>query len=384
MKELLETTFLLAAIQGILLSAALLRRKNNHKANILLTVGIIALSMELISVVYYSREWFRIFPGYMGITYPFAWLYGPVFYLYVVILTKKKESLSKMETIHFLPAILVYFSIAPVFFYSAEMKIQFVEKMIANNQALIYTLIESLIPIQGIIYSAFTIAAVINYNNKIKESFSNIEKINLNWLRHLAVGIITIWVLAAGSMYLRLFTGGDIGSNFLLHFAISVLIYSVGYMGLNQPEIFMRNEVRTNEEQQLEKYKKSGLDEESAERIKKELIGLMEKEKPYLDSELTLNKLAELLGVSNHHLSEVINSKLNKSYYDFINEYRVEEFKQRVHNPSNSNFNIIAIAMDSGFNSKTSFNTLFKKMTGQTPSQFRNSAVLQKESTKEK
>ena len=115
------------------------------------------------------------------------------------------------------------------------------------------------------------------------------------------------------------------------------------------------------------------MDNATAEELKEKLISLMTFQKPYLDSGLTLNKLSDLLLVSNHNLSEVINSKLGKTYYDFINEYRVEEFKKRLADSSNQNYNLISIAFDSGFNSKTSFNTIFKRTTGQTPSEFRKS-----------
>lgn len=97
----------------------------------------------------------------------------------------------------------------------------------------------------------------------------------------------------------------------------------------------------------------------------------MQKKKPYLDDELTLQKLAEQLEVSNHNLSEVINSRLNQSYYDFVNRYRVEEFKKRLMDPANDHFNILSIAFDSGFKSKGTFNSIFKKYSGITPSEYK-------------
>ena len=123
------------------------------------------------------------------------------------------------------------------------------------------------------------------------------------------------------------------------------------------------------------KYKKSGLDDSSAKEIKQKLIDVMEKQKPFLDGDLTLNKLSEMLSVSNHHLSEVINSEIGKSYYDFTNEYRVEEFIKKLKDPSTANYSLISIAFDSGFKSKTSFNNIFKKHTGKTPSEYKSSII---------
>ena len=117
------------------------------------------------------------------------------------------------------------------------------------------------------------------------------------------------------------------------------------------------------------------MDEPASEYIKNKLIGIMQNEKPYLDGDLTLNKLAEILSVSTHHLSEVINTKLNQNYYDFINKYRVEEFINKLKNPANEKYSLLSLAFDSGFKSKTSFNTIFKKLTNKTPSEYKSSMV---------
>ncbi|NOY60505.1 MAG: helix-turn-helix transcriptional regulator, partial [Calditrichaeota bacterium] len=97
-------------------------------------------------------------------------------------------------------------------------------------------------------------------------------------------------------------------------------------------------------------------------------------QKPYLISDLTLPQLANMLHISAHNLSEILNTYMQKNFFDFINHYRVEEVKNKLSDPKTQHLNILAIAFDAGFNSKTSFNTIFKKYTGQTPSQFRHNA----------
>jgi AraC-like DNA-binding protein len=99
----------------------------------------------------------------------------------------------------------------------------------------------------------------------------------------------------------------------------------------------------------------------------------METEKPYLNQNLTLQKLSEQLKTSSHNLSEVINTRMNQSYYDFINQYRVEEFKTRLKDPESERYNLLSIAFDSGFQSKGTFNSIFKKSTGMTPSEYKSS-----------
>jgi len=377
MKELFETIFLLSSIQGVLLSLVLFMRKENHAANIFLSLGILAISSELFSSAYYSKGWHHEFPWFMGATYPVAYLYGPIFYLYTKLLAKKIERVKIINLLHLVPFLIGYIIIIPIYLLPIPERINYVEKMIADQHPMIYNIYENLIPVQGIIYTVLTILLVTEYNKKIRERFSNVERINLNWLKYIAFAAVVCWSIAAASQIVDFFAPNNRSVGIALHTAMSVLIYSIGYLGLRQPEIFMKPADYSAENLSTEKYKKSGLDDSAAEEIKIKLLGLIEKEKPYLDSELTLNKLSEMIPVSTHNLSEVINSKLGKTYYDFINEYRVEEFKKKLEDPSNHNYNLISLAFDSGFNSKTSFNTIFKKTTGKTPSEYKSSIMQQ-------
>ena len=102
---------------------------------------------------------------------------------------------------------------------------------------------------------------------------------------------------------------------------------------------------------------------------------LAENKKAFLNSELTIDQLALEIGVSKHNLSETINSAFQKNFYDFVNSYRVEDFKQRIKNPEFANYSLIAVAFESGFSSKSSFNTIFKKYTGTTPSEYRKQSA---------
>ena len=97
----------------------------------------------------------------------------------------------------------------------------------------------------------------------------------------------------------------------------------------------------------------------------------MEAEKPYLDADISLPELANKLEIPSHHLSRVINEQLGTNFFDFINQYRIEEVKARINNPEFDKLSLLGIAFDSGFNTKSAFNRVFKKMTGLTPSEYR-------------
>ncbi|MFO7446568.1 MAG: helix-turn-helix domain-containing protein [Ignavibacteriaceae bacterium] len=374
MENIIVTVLLLGALQGILLSVVLFTKKDNHTANIILGLAILAMSMDLLQAVYYNTGIYNEYPHLMGLTHSFPFLFGPIFYLYTKEISTGNPGITKKDLLHFIPFAAVFLYTIPVLILSAPEKIQFLHRMMYNNPPLDYAVISNIIPFHGIVYTVLTVRVISNHNRNIKESFSNIDKINLNWLRIIMIAMIIIWSLVAVGFFVPVNNQYD----FVVPLAISILIYSIGYFGLKQPEIFQKymageTKKRNDDTQKELKYKKSGLKDEEAVKILNSLTELMEKEKLYLDSELTIQKLSEVINVSQHNLSEVINTKLNQNFYDLINRYRVEEVKRKIKNPDYSNLNFLGIAFESGFNSKTSFNTIFKKFTGLTPTQYKES-----------
>jgi len=119
------------------------------------------------------------------------------------------------------------------------------------------------------------------------------------------------------------------------------------------------------------KYEKSTLTNERSDAYLKKLLMVMETEKPYTDGDLALPKLASRLNMSAHHLSQIINERLQQNFFDFVNTYRVEEAKRKLVDPAKKHYSLLAIAEEVGFNSKSAFNTAFKKQTQMTPSEFR-------------
>ena len=116
---------------------------------------------------------------------------------------------------------------------------------------------------------------------------------------------------------------------------------------------------------------KGKLTEEKILSIAQLVIAAMDKDKLYRDSDLTLQDLAEKLHAPAHQISQAIKDGLKKNFYDVINGYRVEEAKRLLLDPKNRSFTILSVAFEAGFNSTTTFNTVFKKFTGLTPSEFR-------------
>jgi YesN/AraC family two-component response regulator len=150
---------------------------------------------------------------------------------------------------------------------------------------------------------------------------------------------------------------------------------------LLQPQLFflepfssndkIKTESTISEANATEKYLRSGLKPEQAERYLQNLLDFMETEKPYCDPDLTLPALSDKLAISRNHLTEIINEKLDKNFFEFVNTYRVEEVKKLLADSSLSYLNLYALGLKAGFKSKTAFNNNFKKITGLTPSKWK-------------
>jgi AraC-like DNA-binding protein len=182
--------------------------------------------------------------------------------------------------------------------------------------------------------------------------------------------MLVIWVV----VLLSHFVTDSIPQDMLIYISVSLFVAFIGFFGLRQGNIFMNPqnciliEGLTGDGQQ--RYSKSGLKEERADEIKQQLKELMDEKRLFLDENISLPQLADLINIHPNYLSQVINERYQKNFYDFINSYRVAEFKRIVAIEKNRNKTFYALALDCGFNSKASFNNSFKKLTGITPSEF--------------
>lgn len=198
------------------------------------------------------------------------------------------------------------------------------------------------------------------------------ERVNLNWLRNLIIGMSAIWL----AVILTFLNIEFVKDSDIIFVTVVIFVISIGYFGVRQGTIFSSvNEIKQDEKTNHEvtkRYSKSGLKKDKATKLKEQLIKLMTEEKLYLDESLSLPKLAKKLTIHPNYLSQIINEQFGKNFYDFVNEFRVDEFKRLLIKPANRKMTFFALAIDSGFASKASFNKAFKKFTGQTPSEYSN------------
>ena len=360
----------------------LLSKKVKVKADIILAFWMFFIGLHLFLFYINYSGLYNIYPASIGLIFPLPLVHGPFLYLYVSSLTNQIPKRKIFQFIHFAPPLLTYLYLIHFFILPAGEKIE-VMKSGGAAYPVFNMILPILINISGIVYVTLSQILLHRYRKNIKEEFSNIEKINLNWLQYNIVGIGFIWIIVLFSnlIFSDFLKMNEFDTDILIFTAVVLFVCFIGYFGLKQTNVFVAQSIQIPqlqdrqpsthmEHKELKKYAKSGLKDTEAEQLHKKLIEYMKLEKPYLDSDLSLSKLGERFEVHSNYLSQVINERENKNFYDYINEYRIEEFKQIVTDPKKKNYTILALAYDCGFNSKSAFNNFFKKATGQTPSEY--------------
>ncbi len=220
-----------------------------------------------------------------------------------------------------------------------------------------------------IFYSLPVILSVRKHVASLKESFSSLKSKTLIWLLSLAVFFMAIFGLLA--IFEAMFLAGSRGYIIGIRYEIAAILvtlfaFSIGFLGMHQPDVFFGIT-----EGQRTKYSGSTLTSSECSALYVKLSLIMETKKPFLDSELTVEKLSALSGIPDYHLSRVINEKSGMIFYDFINSFRIKEVQKLMSDPANNRYTILGLALDAGFNSKSAFYASFKKIMNVTPLEYR-------------
>ena len=368
MTFVLNIGIVLSFFLGILLFS----KKDKALTDNILSIWLVAIGIHLTGYFLNYKGYWDIYPHLIGTTVPFPLLYGPFLYLYVSYSIKSSNHLQKRDYLHFAPALISYLCMIPFyFFYSAEEKTQVDKGLIDDYNSVFPIILLFGFILSGISYSVLSYRKLVQRNKVVAENFSDSNHIEMNWLRYAILGIASVFITAALVIVFREVLGFQFPFNadILFYSLIVGFVVYVGYSGIRQQDLFSNTAINDEELVITEsEYKKSGLKSDIATEKHDELLELMNNEKPYLNPKLTLSELALSLSVSPNHLSQIINQYEQVNFHDFVNKYRVEEFIQRA--KDNKSFTLLAHALDAGFNSKSSFNTVFKRFKSVTPSKY--------------
>ncbi|MBL8958869.1 MAG: helix-turn-helix domain-containing protein [Gemmatimonadetes bacterium] len=376
-----QVVVLLGAGQGALLALALASRKGRPTANRLLALLMLALSAHLASTAMYGAGTLQRFPHLFGLSYPLEFAFGPLLFLYARQSIVHERALAWRDLWHAVPLLGVIAVAMPIYLMDAPAKIALAQSMIRGVWPLPLALVDPLKYVSGVVYAAATLGVL----RPIAHTVAGAPRTHFRLIMALATGALVIWLVAT-SLAIAEYQGwmSDIltgAGSMTTEVLITVMIYAVGYAALRAPHAVgsTTGEHAAVTEPVAEvdpapRYERSGLSDRAAQQLKERLLAYMHDARPYRRSELTLAELADGLRTTPHRLSEVLNTELEVTFYDFVNGYRVREVQERLGTPEAANLTLLALALDAGFASKSTFNAAFKRVTGQTPSTYRQGA----------
>lgn len=403
----MDNWFWVGIIQVVFLSLLLLSKKGKKQADYILLALLITIGVHLgyyqLALQHYWRN--RWIPGVIG--HALAMCYGPLLYLYILSLIRSRRVQALTFFLHLLPyglyvgAWIVFEACFPtwnIYIYLGLMSM-------SNAHTPWYVQMSSyLMAISAAGYALYNLKVLRAHQQNISDTFSSHEKIDLNWLRYAALSFFLIFICIF--LILNLWPSGDT-SPFVKVSGISIVmllwVFALGYFGFRQTHIFSNiglekpasesnsekspedltkeqppqkkqkeTQKRTTEAEPT-RYQKSGLKAETSQQYAQAAQQLIQEKKLYLDSDLTLHQLAAELDVPAYHLSQALNEQLQLNFFDFVNQYRVEEVKLKIADAQYQHYTLLAIAFESGFRSKASFNRIFKRFAGMTPSEYKKS-----------
>lgn len=376
-------------IISFFLCLLLLGKKHKTAADYLLSFWLCWIGVHLGFYYLALSEKIYEFPFLLGLSIPMPLGHPPLLFLYTAALCRGQ--LPKYWWGHFVPLVASYLYLIPFLLLPAEQKIWVFQNKGAGYEGFML-LMNLAINVSGVAYTIFSYRLLQKHRRIISDLFSNEEKINLRWLQNLIYGLAGIWIAVL------------VGNDAVVFGAAVVFVLFIGYFGIRQVGIFTNQPAlqiaQSNYDQPVggqtdltpipyfsektdpdtplppdkKKYEKSGLTAGAAEALHRRLQDLMHTEQLFKESELLLTDLAERLDTHPNYLSQIINEKEGKNFYDYVNSMRIKAFLKMAADPKSSHFTLLALALECGFNSKSAFNRCFKKVTGQSPSEFLRAA----------
>nr|WP_321234117.1 AraC family transcriptional regulator [uncultured Psychroserpens sp.] len=376
---------LILVIQGLIFVVLLITRYK-RKGNISdLFLGLILL-LTCYSQTCYTvgfMGWYNVFRTtkinyfLLEITFGIA----PLIFFYVKSITTSKFNFRKKDWWHFLPALLFIVYRFSIYSYDA-MQPGFADVQngilkLRLDEPIILTALNYIHPPYMLLYLAFTFQLFYNYRKKIMQFFSNTYKLELNWILSFLVLFTLTFLYSTIQSVVGNYVNLGYEQRWWLNLLVAIITLYVGIKGYftDTTKLKKLSFSFSPDKDAIPQHSGTQRDKTVSERDLKKVKTLMEDDKAYLNPELNLSDLAEQANMSRAQLSEIINSGFGKNFNDFVNEYRVEAFKDMLKANKHEQLSLLGIAQECGFNSKATFNRVFKKLTNHSPTEYLKSSL---------
>ncbi len=367
-----DLVLLIGSALSLIMAVFLWVNSKGHRANKVLGTMNFLWFLVVFIFAMQSKEFYLRYPHLLRIVSVIPLMLFPLLYIYISSYLSEKKWRILPLSLHFLPALAYLIAIAPFYFQSAEVK----RSLLADNNlpAYLFTvgrIFDIVIILQGIFYTTLSMQLIQDFYNTLGRRLTRLQRYLLNWLKFFVISYVFLWAVGTVGAILEMMNFSvpfDLFNIFYL--GLTVLTFSIGVFALRRPDILQKQIQPVNPDAYApfrEAQEKSP--EEDREELQ-QVINYLEKEKAYLKNDLSLADLAKATGIPKHHISALLNNELGKNFYEIVNEYRTQEAIRLMNEGKHLNFTLTYIAEMAGFNSKATFNRIFKKMTNKTPSEY--------------
>lgn len=366
---------LFGALQGFVIFLILiLKKEENKKARLYLSLILFSLSMNLLYYFFYVVGLSKIIPALKLVYLPWSMLAAISFYLYIVFTSPFKKKLTRLNKLGFIPFLLFSIVLIVVKWYNY---FSIPEQQINLGFVNLLYLIEEYFAVLFSLFMGYLSYKKLNeIKSLLEQQFSNYNKSKLVFHKRFILVVFLfciVWFCAV--TYCQIYNITSLSLYFSIWLFMAFVIHWIAWTGFINDEallpIFKNNVIiEVSKIEAIPINNNNGLHFDKNSEHYKSLITLLEKEQLFLEPDLSLETLSSKLGISKSYLSALINQTTNQNFYYFINSYRIEYLISLFKAKKNKEFTILSLAYESGFNSKSTFQAFFKKEKGKTPTQF--------------
>jgi AraC-like DNA-binding protein len=362
---------ILGLVQGVFLGLVLIIEGRRIKPKLFLGLFLITYCAELLNSILSDLNILELKPWLLFLPFNFYYLTIPLFYIYVIRISNSTLTKKKILLI-LLPGILEFIFYAILFAQDVDTKLRLDD---SENFSVGLFLFMGLSFLYSIYYIILTIRFINKQKKNVEDYYSNTEGKLLTWAKGVMVFLLFFLVIVISTIFLE----GKFYNNYI-YLAIStinvIFIFWVGISGIRQIKLFISKNSSVKKKHIESDFNEIPNDKSTLNKTQyKALTTLMIDENLFLEPNLSLADVSLKLKITQRNLSELIRDESDKNFNQFVNHYRVEEAKKLLLDTSNDHLNMLGIAFDSGFSSKATFYSVFKKHTSHTPTSFKNSAL---------